>query len=119
MANRKIHELPHASPQLGDKFIFSQDGESKQADISELIFSTWTVKTIAGGTNITVDNSDPEYPIISSTNDWTVQSIIAWTNVTVDNTDPDNPIISSSGWNVDWGTATSVYWWAIIIDGNI
>lgn len=34
-------------------------------------------------------------------NNW-VQSITAWSNITVDNTDPRNPIISSTGWSWSW-----------------
>lgn len=43
------------------------------------------------------------------TNDSVVSSVVAWTNVTIDNTDPRNPIISSSwwGWGTPWSTVVS------------
>ena len=51
------------------------------------------VQSIVGGDNVTVDNTDPENPIINSSG---VQNIVAGTNITVDNTDPENPIVTAS-----------------------
>ncbi len=53
------------------------------------------VETIVGGSNISVDSSDPANPVVSTTG--LLESVVAGTNVTIDNTDPDNPIVNASG----------------------
>jgi hypothetical protein len=68
---------------------------NNQADLINLVNNTG-VQSVVAGDNITVDNTDPNNPIVSGENGG-VQSIVAGTNVTVDNTDPDNPIVSSTG----------------------
>ena len=74
--------------------------------INYLIKQIWcyiknnTIKTIVAGDNITIDNSDPKNPIISSTGggsggSGTLKSIQSGSNnVTIDNTDIANPKIS-------------------------
>ena len=51
------------------------------------------IQTIVAGTNVTVDNTDPLNPIISSTGGGGIESV---TGTAVDNTDPDNPVIDIS-----------------------
>jgi len=54
--------------------------------------------SVVAGTNITVDNTDPANPIVSSTGGGgTVNSVVAGTNISVDNTDPVNPVVSVVG----------------------
>jgi hypothetical protein len=80
------------------------------------------VSSVVSGNNITVDNTDPANPVISTTGvinnvspgdnisiDYTnpanpvisaggfVGGVVAGSNITVDNTDPLNPIISTTG----------------------
>ena len=72
--------------------------------INYLIKQIWcyvknnTIKTIVAGDNITIDNSDPKNPIISSTGgggSGTLKSIQSGSNnVTIDNSDRANPVIS-------------------------
>lgn len=51
------------------------------------------VQSVVGGDNVSIDNTDPENPIVSASG---VQNIVAGTNITVDNTDPKNPIVTAS-----------------------
>lgn len=53
--------------------------------------------SVVWGTNVTIDNTDPNNPIINAT--WwgwggQVDSVVWGTNITVDNTDPVNPVVS-------------------------
>lgn len=54
------------------------------------------VQNIIAGTNISVDNTDPQNPIVSATitPGSAIESVVAGTNVVVDNTDPLNPIVN-------------------------
>jgi len=52
-----------------------------------------TVISIIPGTNITVDNTNPAHPIVSST---AIASITAGRNMVVDITDPLHPVISTT-----------------------
>lgn len=71
--------------------------------INYLIKQIWcyiknnTIKTIVAGDNITIDNSDPKNPIISSTggsSEGVVKTIVSGSNnVTIDDLDPENPKI--------------------------
>lgn len=55
------------------------------------------VASVTAGANVTVDNTDPQNPIVSSTAaGGQVDSVVAGTGISVDNTDPVNPIISST-----------------------
>jgi hypothetical protein len=49
--------------------------------------------------------------IIFANGGWGIKSVQAWTNISIDNTDPNNPIISSTwgggGW---WWTRWSIAW---------
>lgn len=50
---------------------------------------------IAGG-NITIDNSSPQYPIVSASGCANcIDSIVAGDNISIDNTDPKRPIVSA------------------------
>lgn len=55
------------------------------------------VKELIAGSNITIDNSNLQYPVISSTGGGGggVSSVVAGININVDATDPANPIINS------------------------
>ncbi len=53
------------------------------------------VQTIVAGTNITVDDTDPANPIVSSTG--SVISVNSGVDITVDNTDPANPVVNYTG----------------------
>lgn len=56
------------------------------------------IETVVAGTDITVDATDPNNPIISSTaTGGQVDTIVAGTNVTIDATDPVNPIVNATG----------------------
>ncbi len=67
-----------------------------------------SLNTITGGTNVTVDATDPVNPIVNvPTIGGQVDSVVAGTNVTVDATDPANPIVSADAVPViavDFGT---------------
>jgi hypothetical protein len=52
------------------------------------------VQSVVAGNNISVDNTDPENPIVSAA---AVQSVVAGTGISVDNTDPENPVINAVG----------------------
>lgn len=57
------------------------------------------IKEIVAGSNVTVDNSNPGYPVVSSTGgggSGTVDSVVAGTGISVNNTDPANPIVTNS-----------------------
>lgn len=56
------------------------------------------IDNIIAGTNIFVDTTFPENPIISTTGVGTgiVESIVEGTNINVDDTDPANPIVSTN-----------------------
>lgn len=55
------------------------------------------VASVTAGANVTVDNTDPQNPIVSSSAaGGQVDSVVAGTGISVDNTDPENPIISST-----------------------
>ena len=66
------------------------------AHLSDLTNPHKTVDAVIAGTDITVDNTDPEKPIVNYSGA-PVQSVTAGVNVTVDNTDPQNPIVASGG----------------------
>lgn len=56
-----------------------------------------SVQSVVAGTNITVDDTDPANPVISSTGGGgggTVDSVVAGTGIDVDNTDPANPVVA-------------------------
>lgn len=50
----------------------------------------------------TSDADKPVSTATQTALDWKLDSVVAWTNVTIDNTDPNNPIINASGWG-GWG----------------
>jgi hypothetical protein len=57
------------------------------------------VQSVVAGTNVTVDNTDPHNPVVSSTGGGgsgtgTVDSVVAGNNIDVDATDPANPIVA-------------------------
>lgn len=55
------------------------------------------VESVVAGANITVDNTDPQNPVVASTGGGgggQVDSVVGGTNVSMDNTDPINPIVN-------------------------
>lgn len=54
--------------------------------------------SVQGGTNVTIDNSDPLNPIINASggSGGQVDSVVAGTNISIDDTDPVNPIVAVS-----------------------
>ena len=60
------------------------------------------VDSVVGGTDISVDSSDPVNPIVNFTGvipppGGQVDSVVGGTDISVDNTDPANPIVSYTG----------------------
>ncbi len=54
------------------------------------------VQSVVAGSNITVDDTDPQNPIVSATSGGgIVETIVAGDGISVDSTDPANPIVSS------------------------
>ena len=90
---KKISELPPVTtPLAGTEMLeIVQDNESRRVTAASLATGGTGVETIVAGTNITVDATDPQNPIVSSTATGSVQSV---TGDGVDNTDPQNPEIS-------------------------
>jgi len=64
------------------------------------------VESIVAGTNITVDNTDPEHPIVSSSG---LQTIVAGNNISIDNTTPGAPIVNANV-GTTAGITTRVYY---------
>lgn len=54
------------------------------------------VQSVRAGTNVTVDNTDPENPVVSSAASG-VTSVVAGTAIAIDNTDPAHPVVSNAG----------------------
>ncbi len=52
-----------------------------------------TVESVVAGDHITVDNTDPQNPVVAAID--YVESVVAGDRVTVDDTDPQNPIVSA------------------------
>jgi hypothetical protein len=67
------------------------------------------VNTVVGGTNATVDATDPVNPIINVPS-LGVEALVAGTNITIDATDPANPIVSASGGGGGGPTITTGVW---------
>jgi hypothetical protein len=59
--------------------------------------TTGTVVSVVAGTGITVDNTDPENPVVSADLTTAVESVVAGSHVTVDSTDPLNPVVAAPG----------------------
>lgn len=56
--------------------------------------ATGGVQSVVAGNNVSVNNADPENPIVSAS---AVQSVVAGTGISVDATDPENPVVSATG----------------------
>lgn len=64
--------------------------------LASLALADSSVQSMVAGTNITVDSTDPQNPIISATSGGgIVETIVAGDGIAVDATDPANPIVSS------------------------
>lgn len=55
------------------------------------------VQSVVAGAGISVDNTDPQNPVVSSTITQGVQTVTGGLGIEIDNTDPDNPVVSSEG----------------------
>ena len=62
--------------------------------------TTSGVREVRAGSNVTIDNTDPQYPVVSSTGGGggggTVDTVVAGTGISVDSTDPANPVVTNS-----------------------
>lgn len=64
--------------------------------LASLALADSAIQSVVAGTNITVDSTDPQNPIISATSGGgIVETIVAGDGIAVDATDPANPIVSS------------------------
>src|SRR5688572_3824385 len=91
-ASKKISDLPAGTSPSGVELIEAvQNGESVRLTVSQVASGGVGVLSVVAGTNVTVDDTDPQNPIVSSTGGGgTVASV---TGSSVDNTDPANPIV--------------------------
>lgn len=93
-------------------------------------YTKW-VRGVVAWPNVTIDNTDPRFPIISWWGSWIVETIVAWDWISVDSTDPANPIINSwrkRSWNNNYMTtgfigrwkrpveAIDIFWWDVDFD---
>lgn len=94
-AGKKITQLPLAdTPLTGTELLeIVQDGVNKKITAPNLSSGGTGVQTIVAGTNISVDDTDPQNPIVSSLGGGggSVESV---TGAGVDNTDTANPVIN-------------------------
>lgn len=90
---KKISELPAGSAPSGAELIEAvQGGVSVSLTVSQVSTGGVGVLSVVAGTNVTVDNTDPQNPIVSATGSG--GSVMAVTGEFVDNTDPTNPVIT-------------------------
>lgn len=92
-SGKKITELPAATTPLAGTELLEivQNGGNKKITASSLSSGGTGVQTIIAGTNISVDDTDPQNPIVSVSGGGSVLSV---NGDGVDNTDPENPVIS-------------------------
>lgn len=95
-AGKKISQLPAANtPLSGDELLeISQNGVSSKISASNLSSGGTGVQSIVAGTNVTVDNTDPQNPIVSASGGGGSGTVESVTGDGVDNTDPANPVLS-------------------------
>lgn len=93
-----IKGLDKMQKEIDHIWAFGSSGQEYRINGTKVSANSQTLNFIAGSnTTITgTPTSDGANIIISSNSGW-IQSIQAWTNITVDNTDPANPIVSSTG----------------------
>lgn len=85
-----------------------QDGDGTLAFLSDI--PSPGVQSIVAGTNVTVDNTDPLNPIVSSAGGAGISSVVAGADIDVDNTDPANPVVSVDGTETpSFPTITTVF----------
>lgn len=60
----------------------------------EIPGATGGIQSVVAGSNISIDTTDPENPVINAS---AIQSIVAGTGISVDVTDPENPVVSTTG----------------------
>lgn len=69
--------------------------------IDSLAKADSAVQSVVAGSNITVDNTDPQNPVVSATSGGgIVETIVAGTGIDVDSSDPANPVVTAVGLNV-------------------
>lgn len=93
---KKISELPAATTPLAgtEQLEIVQGGESRKVTAATLATGGTGVETIVAGTNIMVDATDPQNPIVSASGGGGSGTVESVTGDGVNNTDPDNPVIS-------------------------
>ena len=91
-AGEPAYETDTAKEKIGD-------GSTVWTSLPYIAASTGTLDSVIGGTDITVDNTDPINPIVnfSGTTGGQVDSVVGGTDITVDATDPINPIVNFTG----------------------
>lgn len=73
---KKFSELPYDGDINGEEFVpLVKDGENIKAKISDLPGATPGVQSIVAGENISVDDTDPQNPIVSATASGDVQTV--------------------------------------------
>lgn len=93
--SKKISELPAGTTPAGTELIEGvQGGESVKFTISQVSSGGSGVLSIVAGTNVTVDDTDPQNPIVSASGGGGSGTVESVTGDGVDNTDPDNPVLS-------------------------
>jgi hypothetical protein len=91
--------------------------------VEDGISGTGVVQTVVGGTDITVNSTDPANPIVSYSGTGgtgVVETIAEGTRISVDSTDPANPIVSVVGLPYEFGFAASDETTALVVgDGKV
>ena len=89
--------VPYLTPYVLNQTIGSIGGVHF-ATIAQGALADTAIQTVAGGSGITVDDSDPRNLVISATGgSGTVESVTAGSGISVDNTDPANPVVANIG----------------------
>lgn len=86
-----------ASHALGDGDVagfVTDTGSATHSAILGIIPPSGDVVAVVAGTNVSVDNTDPTHPIVSSTAAGGT-TVVAGTNIAVNNTDPTHPVVST------------------------
>lgn len=73
----------------------------------EIPGSAGVVQSVVAGSNVSVDDTDPENPIVSASG---VQSVVAGTGISVDDTDPENPIVNVVANGLSESEVESLIW---------
>ena len=111
--------LTDAASAQGDATQALTDAASAQGDATQALTDAASaqaaadskVASLVAGTNVTIDNTDPQNPVVNASGGGGggVQSVVAGSGVSVDNSNPANPIVSSTlnGALQTWPIATA------------